>query len=714
MQTYKEGFDAHIKSKTFCRLTWCTDLLEKQAKAPGTADMAAIDEAEGKQGFSSLLDEASRLRCVLCNVLRPSDGKLLRCLHLMCLRCAGESVSRHGQLRCCVCGAVTRATTSTAGESSACGIRWLPDSAEFLYPGDQADDITSSLDERENAARGITFCEVCDEMDVECEATHQCVDCGGRPLCDDHAETHPKRRYSRGHEVVGLDLSGEMTAGKLPSVARCCAHPGQVLIAYCQSCSQSVCAQCLSSTAHHGHTMENLAAVAEKRRERVKESLQLDAFCREIGTVDEAGDGVQRQPLIMRSANHRLALIATFKSTLEDDAKQASVAVAERFDEIERRLKERRCEVEQQIEHELWSGLTLLEEDERKLRLLQHSYATAMEIKDRAERCGDYALTIPVLECVDRQLSHINSSFQEVTKNTQASFHISAQVESSERVESAIAASATVERAAPVDVAKFGIEPATTGLVGHKACLKMVIRRSTGEPVPADYPLDGFDFSVRSPSEKPVLLTTSQDTHKTGHCAVKMAFTPKEVGGHILGVRFQGKHREFPFHVDDVMRFDPRYTSERYILSNDNRTLALGDKADTTVGFSLTSAHFQEGIHAWKVQNSGDGLCEAGIWNYKQELSWAYTSKTSMGGFNLSLASSHTSMGGFHLSLAPGHTSQWRNGDVIGFTLDCDTGTLEYHHQRTGEKKTLKNVDCTLGCIPFVRIFSDGCQITLC
>ena len=54
------------------------------------------------------------LRCVSCNVLNPTDGKLLHCLHVICGACLSDSIYHPGCVKCMLCRHVTNFRHSVA------------------------------------------------------------------------------------------------------------------------------------------------------------------------------------------------------------------------------------------------------------------------------------------------------------------------------------------------------------------------------------------------------------------------------------------------------------------------------------------------------------------------------------------------------------------------------------------------------------------------
>ena len=121
-----------------------------------------------------------------CNTLKPGDGMVLHCMHIICENCLSDSIRDPGCVKCAACGEVTSCQRRGVHLS-----QQLVKSFPLLYPSEL--DVSRSVDDYSNT--GLTLgaprlkrCEGCSDLDIEKEASVQCVDCGGELMCDRHAQ----------------------------------------------------------------------------------------------------------------------------------------------------------------------------------------------------------------------------------------------------------------------------------------------------------------------------------------------------------------------------------------------------------------------------------------------------------------------------------------------------------------------------------------------
>ena len=210
--------------------------------------------------------------CIICKTYQPHNGKFLSCLHVVCAGCLGECTSRDGSVFCFICKSSTSA--QVAGVELA---KQLPNSFDFLH-FDEAPKVETSIPSdgvSRTKSTAIALCHTCSDMDAEKEASHECADWNGLPLCESHAETHPKKRaYSEYHVNLceGRTSSHKRTSSS--SSKRCMYHSKCNVVTYCQTCSQCICVECIDAGRHDEHVMESIASAAAKQRTRVAEVFQ--------------------------------------------------------------------------------------------------------------------------------------------------------------------------------------------------------------------------------------------------------------------------------------------------------------------------------------------------------------------------------------------------------------------------------------------------------
>ena len=211
--------------------------------------------------------------CVKCKRFQPADGKVLACLHLICLGCLNESKDRSGCVLCSQCGRKSSPRVRGSDLSDQ-----LASSQRLLYTSEENAVLASNSTPESSTEKQV--CEVCEELHDEDDgyvvraATHECVDCEPNGIfCDKHGETHPRGKRYTGHSVRKLGEYGSRSSARKPQSMNCVIHQLNDVITFCQTCQHGVCAQCLAS-GHSQHTIEKLSAVAMEKLASLSKSLK--------------------------------------------------------------------------------------------------------------------------------------------------------------------------------------------------------------------------------------------------------------------------------------------------------------------------------------------------------------------------------------------------------------------------------------------------------
>eukprot|EP00117_Sycon_ciliatum_P039576 scpid106593/ scgid3141/ len=136
----------------------------------------------------------SRPECGSCSS-SSKHGKLLKCLHSLCVECLEKYISGKGSVGCPECGTVT-----PPPQGGVPLLQHLPDS-----------NVSSKGNEGEAVQK--TFCDECVD---DTAAVAVCLDCGDN-FCTDHARVHPTSRRSYKHKVAALGETAGYTGGRTPA-----------------------------------------------------------------------------------------------------------------------------------------------------------------------------------------------------------------------------------------------------------------------------------------------------------------------------------------------------------------------------------------------------------------------------------------------------------------------------------------------------------------
>eukprot|EP00117_Sycon_ciliatum_P028519 scpid106197/ scgid22907/ len=142
----------------------------------------------------------SRPECGSCSS-SSKHGKLLKCLHSLCVECLEKYISGKGSVGCPECGT----TTPPPPLAGVPLLQYLPDS-----------DVSSDGVGEEVAAASAGRKKLCDECAEDTAAVAVCLDCGDN-FCTDHARVHPTSRRSYKHKVAALGETAGYTGGRTPA-----------------------------------------------------------------------------------------------------------------------------------------------------------------------------------------------------------------------------------------------------------------------------------------------------------------------------------------------------------------------------------------------------------------------------------------------------------------------------------------------------------------
>ncbi|XP_065192490.1 E3 ubiquitin-protein ligase TRIM56-like [Sycon ciliatum] len=194
-----------------------------------------------------------RSDCVFCESSN-TRGKLLKCLHSICVECLEKHTNDNSSVGCPGCGAIT--PPPLAGVPL---LQYLPDSD--VLSGDAGE------------ATAIMQNKLCDECAEDTVAVAICMDCGDH-FCTDHAKGHPKSRKSYRHKVVPLSEadSSSPSARRPTPGSKCALHPSSEQSHFCMVCRKILCDKCLEASNRHDQHRQDLLPI-EQAVSTIRDSL---------------------------------------------------------------------------------------------------------------------------------------------------------------------------------------------------------------------------------------------------------------------------------------------------------------------------------------------------------------------------------------------------------------------------------------------------------
>ena len=687
--------------------------------------------------------------CIICKTYQPHNGKFLSCLHVVCAGCLDECTSRDGSFSCVLCKSSTSA--KVAGVELA---KQLAESFGFLY-GDEVPkaEMASACDGGTcTESAHIAFCDPCNDIDIEKEASHECADCECLPLCESHAEKHAKKRASSGHRVhvrAGRTLPSQRTSSSASK--RCMYHGKCNVVTYCQTCSQCICAECIAAGNHEGHPMESLASAAAKQRTRVAEVFRTaglspmmtneiidttaspaDVTTATTITPMERTDSTAVTNTTTEVATtttetiptgELLAVIEKNIATVTEEASVASKMATERFDKIEKMVKQQRERMLNDIDHRLWTRLDPLEAKKSRLESLLQRQAAVVKVATRLSSpsvCPEV-----VLQVADTVIDNVHS----VSKDLQAEQTIEspdllfAELVSLDGIQAHIEQVVRVRDGVRMDISKSIVEVLDTELrVGHEGRVVVKLAESNGRRIPSDQPTPDIVPAIILPSgtkQAVHVLSSESDSSK-----LVIPISTAEPGTITLELSSHGVSFLSRIPVSPGLSFDPRKCHDAIVLSSNNRVATRGPAEPGVPCSVLATDGYATGRHKWDVRVF-NGIV------HHMALTIGVISALSDGNYNgsgdvfrekttgrkcwsaLGDAFKYHPTTPFYTRDESADMQKVLDGDVLVFTSICDARTLHCINQRTLEAAKFTDIDCSKPLYPYVGLRCQGQSVEI-
>ena len=685
--------------------------------------------------------------CIICKTYQPRNGKFLSCLHVICAGCLGECTSRDGSVSCLICKSST--SPKVVGIELA---KQLAESSGFLY----GDDIDARKGVSRTESSEIAFCDTCNDMDVEKEASHDCVDCNGLPLCKSHAEKHPKKRAYSGHRVhvrAGQTSFTQRSSTSSSSSKRCMYHSKCNVVTYCQTCSQCICVECIGAGSHEGHPMESLASAAAKQRTKVAEVFQAaglativtsEAIVSTAATADDiatiATTPVPRNTSanialtswtnatattanrIMPGTRELLAVIEKNIATVTDEARVACNMATEKFDKIEKMVKQQRERILNDIDHRLWSQLDPLEARKTRLESLHQRQAAVVEVATCLSSPG--VCPEDVLQVADTVVENILT----VSRDLQAEQTIESlpplfvEVGTLDGIQAQLEQSIRVLHGGRMDISKSMVElPGPVLPASHEIRVVVKLADSNGRRMPPDQPTPDIVSAIILPSGTKQAVQVSSSESESSKLVIPISAA--EPGTITLELFSHGVSFRSRIPVSPHVSFDPQKRHNSLVLSNGNHVATHGPSVPDYDSHSvLATEGYTIGRHEWAVRvikGTGSGF------------SFGVRSAPSDGNYNSSTATFREKSVGRRAWTTFGDAYKYKStnpfysrdqsakmqkvldGDFLVITLDCDARTLQCLNQHKQEAAKFTDIDCSKPLYPYVGLRRQGQSVEI-
>ena len=625
-------------------------------------------------------------RCVGCNILQPSDGRILNCVHLVCLACLNDNIADGGCFKCCLCGEET--APFIKGVDLA---KQLP-----MFTPNECDDRIGVLMGGEMSPLQCEFC-------IEAiDATHRCLGCSGIGLCRAHAQKHPTSKAYIGHVVEELtDNNTQVHAAGESNYARhvCPLHNKHQVSKYCQTCCHTVCERCVT-VGHRSHIFESIESAADVQR---RELQSMGCTESEEGAVK---DGAFEQPLIRVSA--KLDGVQRQKETV-------SSVIADVFDEAVKMLVTRKEELLAEVDSLAWRQIEPLELKKSKLALIADQHAFAVELSKRlvsgdSNPCDVLRLSRILKERLKKMKIELDEAcVLPITVEIKTDALPLSQL--SEIIQSLVRVSIHV-----VDMSKTVIDIPGQIVVNKEVTAKVKLLDSLNKPIPTSHPGLNVDAVLFTPSgDRQSLATSAGGSACDTYLEVKVA--PASPGQHRLEIHLDGHVVKTQFEVEilPAVQFDASKCSPLVTISGGGRAARYTGHRNTN-GSVLFRNGYTTGRHQWCIHVKigaynyysmavgvtvlpSDGRYDSGVYffSHRRYYLWWYSGDSES-----------------RPDCASANSSRWKDGDVLTLTLDCDEGKLELHLRRTDEKVAFHDVKCDEPLYPAVAMYHPGHEVEIC
>ncbi|XP_065177645.1 E3 ubiquitin-protein ligase TRIM45-like [Sycon ciliatum] len=601
--------------------------------------------------------------CAFCNkTLRR--GRLLSCLHNICLSCVRQELSGNNDIACPRCGTLTKAPKSGISQLLA-----LPNCYN-VHGGE-------SNKEREPEQP------TCDECaDGEEAATTACLDCG-LVYCELHAHSHKKSRVTKSHTLT--DLREGSTGASALQCNACPLHGAIQLDLYCVQCDELFCKKCLKQGAHlpHEHKIISASEAARKLRQEIKSLRKLGA--------EENGDGASGSPQSnmadkedeKRQLKSALEAVNHSISALNKRAEFVSQAVNESFSQAMESAKKRQQALIDDIDKDRWSKQKALEDQKQQLERALEAGEQVDVLLDRCENDLDFLRMAPWLNRLHVEIS----SCKERNAQPAASGHVTFKKSNIAELQLLASKAGEIQDVA-VNVSNSTVT--CQSVLKTPDDLDVTIKAKT---------VNGEPLSPAIANQMEFCISVKAEEGETVYCEVEPGGSADELkaslknptpGTYHVSVTMGHRHLQgspMKVEVTDQVHapgFNPNQRGNYLQLSNNNQTVQM-----------TTSGQYQS-VCSMKSGSKGQLFFKVRIDQIHASYNQILLSVSCKDPPNVN-AHDATNAYGWRLYSANsgyggGLSPTIQQGDVVTVMLDCDHSTVTFTLERTGQSQIIRNL----------------------
>ena len=611
------------------------------------------------------LTEASQ--CVFCKKALLG-GRLLRCLHNVCLRCVRDEVGGSNAILCPRCGTVTKPPPSGSSQ-----LQTLPNSYNTRSFSGEAKDDDMQIP-----------CDECGGDDSDGNAEAVCTDCGLH-LCSFHSTAHKKTRSTRGHAVKALSSSESYMVQK----SSCPLHMSQQLELFCEKCGELFCKRCeqLGSHDEHAGSILTVKEAARKLRQDIS-SKREEAKRGKSGTPSDMTSGAESLAVCRLPESKQLETSLEGANTAisgwNKHVESVSEKVESSFAQVVEVVKKRQQKLIDDLDALRWKILKPLEEQQQRLCISMAASAQIDLLLDRCQSDLDFLRMAPWLQS---NIIDIEECLQK-DSNVAASSYIILQRENFTEFEVlAGKVGSFVDKA--LDEKQSRVSCQNTVAVDKEMKIEVEGKAVGGEPVCHSLLKEmNFEMSITPEDNEPIQCELSP-----GDSAgmLQSLFTPPAPGKYVLSATMDKRHLQGSPCVISVesgygMGFDPTQIGQ-YVQLSDNNAKAqmttrnyvtvrsLSSTSTGTLDFNVRLDTYHASYHQYHITvSNNDENSDFNSHNFSGAFGWNLQSQGSGYGRGMSPATSYSA------------------GDIISVRLDCDRSQVMFVHERTGLIQIIRNL----------------------
>ncbi|XP_065175715.1 E3 ubiquitin-protein ligase TRIM45-like [Sycon ciliatum] len=635
--------------------------------------MSVLQHSDSDSTYSAVTD-----LCVFCNK-KLVRGRMLSCLHNICLTCVREEIGGSNHITCPRCGTLTKAPKSGFSQLLA-----LPN-AYVIPAGRDSSTCTSSVE--------TAMCDEC--VDAE-EAKKVCVDCG-LMYCDLHAHSHQKSRGTHSHTLrdIGDQLAIAATESAAQPAARadtgsavlqcsaCPLHGSRQLDMYCEECAELSCKKCVQRCAHSEHKERVVLAseAAGKLRQKVKQMRQFACVRSDSGR--EEASSQQRVPDERVRLQSSLAAVKDSIKTLNRRVELVSEDVNQVFDAAIEAAKKRQQSLLEDLDKDHWAKQKVLEEQQQQLeRALELGEQMDMLLERRVSDLDFLRMSAwmedwhkDIASCLERNSEPAVSGHVVFKKSNAAELQV-------------LASKVGIIQDIAVDVSKSSV-----------SCLPRINSPTDLDVMITATTVDGDSISAGIANDIGLCVSLRADEGEAAKCEIVQGASPGKLkaslkspapGMYHVSVTMGHRHLQgSPMTVEVTERapaFDPGQRGPYMELSNENRTVRLSQHSNHQCICSADTA--TQGMLFFKVRLDTLYIVEA--------YTATYVAVSCNDPPSLSVGDNTRAYGwrvnGEGAGFGGGKSPAVESGDVVTVLLNCDESTVTFTLERTGHRQVFDNI----------------------